>query len=144
VNLEGSLSLPGREGRGWADEEPGLQTGEARRYLLTVLTYTMPLRVTLVWSDYPASPAAAVDLVNDLDLVLINPDGDTLWPNGLAGPDRLNNVEQVEVSSPAVGRYAIVVAGYNVPWGPQPYALVVTAGGRVLAHQAYLPAVMRY
>jgi hypothetical protein len=143
VDVEGSLSPGGQGKRWWAEESPGLQTGEARQYVLALLTHTVPLRVTLVWSDYPASAVAAVDLVNDLDLVLVDPDGGVLWPNGLAGPDRLNNVEQVEVLAPAVGRYEVVVTGHNVPWGPQPYALVVTAGGHVLVHRMYLPAVMR-
>ena len=53
------------------------------------------LTVTLAWADYPCDPAAAVCLVNDLDL--------TVRATGLAGyvlygngqPDHVNNVEQV-------------------------------------------------
>ena len=34
-----------------------------------------PLKVTLVWSDYPSTDAATVNLVNDLDLVVTAPGG---------------------------------------------------------------------
>jgi subtilisin family serine protease len=40
--------------------------------------------------------------------------------------DRVNNVLGLTLDNPAAGRYAIKVAGYNVPQGPQPYALVVS------------------
>ena len=40
--------------------------------------------------------------------------------------DRTNNVETVDISLPAPGTYQVKVKGYNVPHGPQPYALVVT------------------
>ena len=49
--------------------------------------------------------------------------------------DRLNNVENVYVFAAAAGTWTITVSGYNVPQGPQPFALVVDAtvpGGRRL------------
>jgi hypothetical protein len=43
--------------------------------------------------------------------------------------DRVNNAVGIDIPSPAVvGSYSIRVEGYNVPQGPQPYALVVTGG----------------
>ncbi len=101
------------------------------------------LRATLAWSDYPADPSAAVALVNDLDLELEAPGGTLLYSNGGEGPDRLNNVEQIEVLSPTVGTYRLVVRGANVPFGPQPYALVVTLGGSVRPLLVHLPLVVR-
>lgn len=74
------------------------------------------LRVTLVWADPPAAAAAAVQLVNDLDL-LVHADslaGRSLYGNG--APDRLNNVEQVGnplraiFSGPAARRWQVRVA----------------------------------
>ncbi|HPJ71301.1 MAG TPA: S8 family serine peptidase, partial [bacterium] len=38
--------------------------------------------------------------------------------------DRTNNVETVDIDLPAPGVYTLRVRGYNVPCGPQPYALV--------------------
>ncbi len=40
--------------------------------------------------------------------------------------DRVNNVEGIDISSPQPGTYTVRVSGYNVPYGPQPYALVVS------------------
>ena len=40
--------------------------------------------------------------------------------------DRVNNVLGLTLNSPATGKYTIRVSGYNVPQGPQPYALVLS------------------
>lgn len=40
--------------------------------------------------------------------------------------DRVNNLVGIDVPSPATGLYTVTVKGYNVPKGPQPYALVVS------------------
>ena|GEM_PF-3704985 len=40
--------------------------------------------------------------------------------------DRTNNVEGITINNPATGSYSINVNGYNVPYGPQPYALVAS------------------
>ncbi|MBN1810867.1 MAG: S8 family serine peptidase [Anaerolineae bacterium] len=143
LDLVGSLLPQPSTSRWLADISPGLQTGESLRATVTVTDTSVPLRATLVWSDYPASPAAAVALVNDLDLVLETPSGEAIHPNGLSSPDRTNIVEQVTVQASIAGSYQLVVHGYNIPFGPQPFALVVTAGGQVLPQQVYLPLVLR-
>ena len=143
LNLTRTLVISPPLRRWYFDERPGLQTGQAVGYAVEITRSTVPLRITLAWSDYPASPAAAVALVNDLDLELETPGGSLLYPNGLTRPDRTNNVEQIEVLSPTLGTYRLVVRGYNVPFGPQPYALVVTVGGDVRPMRVYLPLVAR-
>ncbi len=87
--------------------------------------------VMLMWSDPASAPYETVTLVNDLDLTVITPGGDTLkpWklnytPTGVnlaagTGADRINNYEQVTIPTPTNGNYTIVVKGYNVPMGPQ-------------------------
>jgi len=42
--------------------------------------------------------------------------------------DRVNNVVGIDIANPVTGSYTIKVQGYNVPQGPQPYALVVSGG----------------
>lgn len=76
------------------DRVPMQRTGDIHRYCITATGG--PLKVTLVWADYPPSPSAAVMLVNDLDLTVYadSLNGHGLYGNG-AQPDRLNNVEQV-------------------------------------------------
>jgi uncharacterized repeat protein (TIGR01451 family) len=62
----------------------------------------------------------------------VAPDGTTYYGNDLVDDgaqdgdvDRVNNVEGVDLV-PTPGHYTIRVTGYNVPQGPQPFALVVS------------------
>lgn len=133
----------------WFDDHiAGLQTGEqvvyeAGPYELEVVNLAVPLQVTLVWTDYPGSPAAEKQLVNDLDLTVIDPDGREWHGNGIDG-DRTNNVEGVEIAQPARGRYRIIVEAHNIPQGPQSYALVVAGGlTREGTEVLYIPFITR-
>lgn len=108
----------------FVDNDQGLATNGSVEYPYHVNAGSDPLRITLVWTDYPASTSASKALVNDLDLVVVLPDATILRGNGAT--DRLNNVEGVDISSPVQGDYTVRVEGYNVPQGPQPFALVVS------------------
>jgi subtilase family serine protease/subtilisin family serine protease len=119
--------------REFVDESTALSTGDTFARALMVDPSLRPLKVTLVWTDAPSSTAAARHLVNDLDLELIAPDGTVYsgnvfvdgWtvPGGLQ--DRTNNVENAYVAAPMAGEWTVAVRAYNVPQGPQPYALVI-------------------
>jgi subtilase family serine protease len=118
------------------DETTPLSTGTGATFTFPVATPGVPFKVTVAWTDYPSSPSASVNLVNDLDLTVAAPDGTTFKGNvfssgwSVAGgvPDRLNNVENVYVFAAVSGTWTVTVSGYNVPNGPQPFALVVDAG----------------
>lgn len=104
-------------------------------FQLEVTDATEPVKVTLVWTDFPSTPAAGTHLVNDLDLRVDGPTGSFHGNAFFAGssttqgqPDRVNNVEQVLFSAPAPGVYAIRISPHAIPAGPQPWALVVTGG----------------
>lgn len=97
-------------------------------------------RTTLVWMDYPASPSAAITLVNNLDLMVLEEqqDGEDGSNSsnirrrhlGNGRRDFVNNVEQVtlsKVSRPTTMR--TIVHATNVPHGPQKFALVATCVG---------------
>lgn len=94
------------------------------------------LKVSIAWSDPPASPLAPVTLVNDLDLTLISPISSTFYPFTLDGENpslpasngrnSVDVVEQIFVSDPAAGTWTIVVDGYDVPFGPQEFSLGAT------------------
>ena len=100
----------------------GLYTGGSNTLMFSVHS-NAALTVVMAYSDYPSALSAAFNLVNDLDLVLLDPDGMPYHPNGLDGPDDLNNVEGIDVANAATGRWTLVVSARNVPQGPQPYAL---------------------
>jgi subtilisin-like proprotein convertase family protein len=139
VLLDDALYFAGNDRGLWIDEYgPGFNSDldAPVNYVLEVAGGSEPLKITLVWSDYPSTPAASVHLVNDLDLRVDGPGGGwwgnayrngASWP--LGGADRLNNVEQVEIPLPDPGLYSIQVAPHAIPVGPQGYALVVSGGG---------------
>ncbi len=131
VDLQHSL-FPDAPRTWWFDDHTaGLSTGEQVTYSdgpdtpLYVTDSGEPLRVTLVWTDYPGAVSANPTLVNDLDLEVIAPDGTHYYGNGLQW-DRRNNVEGVDIDSPLLGAYTVIVHAYNVPQSVQPYALIVS------------------
>ncbi|MFH1425241.1 MAG: CARDB domain-containing protein, partial [archaeon] len=113
--------------------EVQIQNGEADVYPIDV-SGSDPLKVTLVWDDFPADISVGLLLVNDLDLVLVDPSGGTHYPWVLdnnnpetpatKGEDHLNNIEQVVVDNPMAGQWEIQVIGYNLPELFQSYSLV--------------------
>ena len=136
----------------WLDDHTaGLITGQSVNYAdndsrpLEVVSSAQPLRIMLVWTDSPASLSATAQLVNDLDLVLVGPDGTTYQGNGVAAGDRLNNVEGIILNNPPLGRYQVQVHGFNVPLASQPYALVVAGplGEAPPTSHLFLPLVRR-
>ena len=112
----------------YVDNTTGISTGTTRTYTYSVSDSSVPFHVTLAWTDYPASTSSSVQLVNDLDLRVEGPGGTTYYPNRRTSADHTNNVETVDISTPAAGTYTVYVNGYNVPQGPQPYALVAHGG----------------
>jgi hypothetical protein len=108
--------------------------GETHDFPLVVGESEPELRVSLAWDDAPASPSAAIQLVNNLDLTLISPDSITYKPFILdmnnpsspasTGVDNLNNQEQVIVPNPMPGTWTVRVRAANLPVAPQAYSLV--------------------
>ena len=125
------------------DQEMALRDHQAVEYLLRIPEGESELRVTLAYTDPLGTTAAAKALVNDLDLIVIAPDGKRYYGNqGLldgnvsrAGgtPDRLNNVENVFLDEPAQGVWQVIVAAHRIAWDQhrgtkswdQDFALVV-------------------
>ncbi|HUV04373.1 MAG TPA: S8 family serine peptidase [Armatimonadota bacterium] len=124
VNLAYNLTPTAPRTMEFADNTAGLNTGGSAVYTYPISASTDPLRITLVWTDYWASVSASPALVNDLDLVVTLPDSSTRRGNGTT--DRLNNVEGVDINSPMPGTYTVTISGYNIPDGPQAFALVVS------------------
>ena len=132
----------------------GLTTGESRAYHVYVGGNTQPLKVTLVWTEPPASAGSATPVVNDLDLVVTSPSGAQTYigndfsggvsvPNSGAAADDTNNVEMVLVNNPAPGHWTITVnaTAVNVGNPGQGYALVVTAEPRRWVCRPGLPNI---
>jgi len=144
------------------DQNPAgaLATSESRtRYInLSAAATSLPLRMTLAWTDPPGNPVAGLKLVNDLDLLVTNLDtGEIYWGNDIpAGsvtnavwdpatlprPDQVNNVENISLRPSLSAHYSVTVAGRSVNVNAvsertdeivQDYALVIAIGDGTLA-----------
>lgn len=109
-----------RDGTGEA-----LTTGQQRRYRLRVAEPGR-VRLALAWYDLPNER-----LVHDLDLSFEQADGTTVRGNHRPGeegvPDRVNPAEVVDVPLVPAGDHDVVVTGFNLPAGRQPFALAAVA-----------------
>ena len=114
--------------------ERELMTGKTAVHEVTVAPGQEQFRTLLYWNDRPGDtynrrPA----LVDDLDLALVTPAGDTLRPwvldgrhpsrEAYRGIDTVNNVEQVTLDAPAAGTYRLVVASRRQDYGRTGYVL---------------------
>lgn len=110
---------------------------EKRTFMLTIPPGQALIKITLAWDDPAASPGSITALVNDLDLKLTGPDGQSIWlpwhlntaafPDSLRlpanrGRDSINTIEQVSVPFPVPGMYAVQVEGKRVS-GNQRFAV---------------------
>ncbi|HSY51520.1 MAG TPA: S8 family serine peptidase [Thermoanaerobaculia bacterium] len=111
----------------------GLAQGETATLRLNVIP-DAPLKAVLVWTDPAGTPRGVSDptpeLVNDLDLLVTDAAGSSMFGNESlhpGQPDRLNNVEVVSIAQPTSGTYTISVTAAHLGFGTrQSYALVVT------------------
>src|ERR1035441_2687808 len=139
------------------DQSPAsaLATGDSHTFLVTINTNAaaLPLRVTLAWTDPPGDPAAAIKLVNDLNLVVSNSDAGLVYygndipasstfnsaqnPTNTPNYDAINNVENVYLPPGAATNFSVTVMGYRVNVNAvtaqtnnvvQDYALVISCG----------------
>ena len=118
-------------------EESVLDQFDRDYYTIDVTAGVNDLRITLVWDDEPGTTNSSKALINDLDLIVTDPNGTRHYPwtldprPGYEGnpaetnePDHLNNVEQVYVNEPNNGIWTIEVKGYSVPEPVQKYSIV--------------------
>jgi PGF-pre-PGF domain-containing protein len=123
VDVENSLFPEYPKVTAYHDRGAGLVTSQSWDTDYNYIKYGEPLRATLVWTDYPGSPASGKALVNNLDLTVTGSEN-IYYGNG--APESLNNIEAVEIESTSSGSYQFTVTGENIPQGPQPFALVLS------------------
>lgn len=112
----------------------GLSTNDVADYGFDVIGLDERLKVTLVWTDPPATAGAQFAAVNDLDLQVLSPsntlyrgnvfEGGVSVPGGMK--DDRNNVEQVHLEGAELGPWTVSVRAAAVNEGLQGYALIVT------------------
>jgi hypothetical protein len=151
VCLDNTLYFAG-EGRKltvW-DDTTGLNTGGFRDFTVNVNTDAEPLKITMVFTDYPGAAGAPDPTVNKMDLRVTAPGGTQYLGNVFSGgwsttggtADANNTEECVYIRQPALGQWTVRVTGTDVAQRGihpgQSYALVVsgglgTAGAQVLS-----------
>ncbi len=124
-------------------EGSNLTNGKNHTYFFNV-TAGEKIKVSLAWDDPNATVNAARELINNLDLLLIAPNGTIFnpWIMNLTnfsraatkGIDNVNNMEQVVVDSATAGQWKVVVNGTLIPIGNQNYSLA-------MSHAAVLPLI---
>src|ERR1035438_2445256 len=116
------------------DQNPAnaLATGDSHTYLVTIANtnvQSLPLRFTLAWTDPPGDPAAAIKLVNDLNLIVSNSSAGVVYygndipasstyntaenPTNAAIYDSINNAENVYLPAGAATNFSVTVMGYR-------------------------------
>ncbi len=90
-------------------------------------------RITLAWSDPEAARNSTTQLINDVDLVVTQPDGTVRRPqvldpanpanNSVEGDDNLNVMEMVLGTADA-GNWKVEVRGTTIADGPSVYTLI--------------------
>ena len=109
------------------DDQEGLQANDVRQTNIYVADSSVPLRITMVYTDFPGE-----NLVNNLNLLVRNPDGTFFVGNDFAGtnvPDSKNNVEGIVVENPLEGTWTVQVVASDIFHSPQDFALVLSGGG---------------
>lgn len=139
VLLDNALYFPGddetliiRDVRNASSD--AVSTGDVDELVVNHSDLSVPLKVTLVWHDAPSTPNSSYTPVNNLDLEVVLPTGQTVLGNNIVNgqstfgttPDEINNVEMVMLPAAFPGDYTIRVKGTAVNEGTQGYALVVT------------------
>ena len=166
VNLQNSLPFFTTTNMNFANGEAmllidqntdtALATGDSYTYQVNIPDGSdqqfLPLQVTLAWTDPPGNPAAAIKLVNSLELVVSNAvTGEVFYGNDFSGTatnvvDTINNVQNVSISQEMLATtYYVTVIGRSVnvnavtaqtnspagnyaPNVVQDYALVISCG----------------
>lgn len=107
-------------------------------HTINIPSGAVQVRFMVYWNERAGFPGTGKALVNDLDMIVTDPNGGTKlpWvldetPNAATldlpatnGEDHLNNVEQVLFDDPIAGEYTIDVNGFEVAFGPQEYFIL--------------------
>ncbi|MDG2199846.1 MAG: S8 family serine peptidase [Phycisphaerales bacterium] len=117
--------------------EADIAQDESYSFLIVVPENAATFQVTAAWDDVPAEPLVLPSLVNDIDVVVLGPDGTrhypwTINPADPGAPatqdaeDHLNNIEQVTVNTPAPGIWQVELRGTVVTTNTQLVSVTTT------------------
>ncbi len=115
-------------------------TGLTNSHTIAIPSNVATAKIMIYWADKEATAGAAKSLVNNIDAKLISGDATEYFPwvidlstgidastcatPAVAGIDSVNNMEQIQLNTPAAGNYTLSVLGKKIPTGPQKYYVV--------------------
>lgn len=102
----------------------GITENAVLRFNIQVPEQTATCKITLAWNDPAATANSFPALVNDLDLRVVDPNGNTILPwvldhrtaalssnqTATRSRDSLNNLEQISITLPTAGVYTIEIS----------------------------------
>ncbi len=114
-----------------------IDQGAQNIHTINVPAGTEEIKIMVAWTDPEAPQFSNWTLINDLNMTLEDPSGeiwlpwklshypdaDSLNKAAVRGIDNRNNVEQITIKNPLAGAYSITIDGFEIPEGPQNYAL---------------------
>lgn len=120
----------------FVDDRSRLSSGDESDYSFEITRPNEELKIVLTWSDYPGSSFSTTQLMNDLDLEVTSPDGQTtylgnVFSNGKSESggikDSKNNVEVVLIDSASEGIWSVKVkdSSHGGARAYQPYSIAV-------------------
>ncbi|MEE2931384.1 MAG: S8 family serine peptidase [Bacteroidota bacterium] len=112
-----------------------ISQGQNNFHNITIPSGVREVKIMIYWRDKEGSTSASIALVNDINIVLEDPQGPAYNPwildptpnssnldqNATRGVDDLNNMEQITLLDPIAGSYNLRVNGFAIPFGPQEY-----------------------
>mgnify|MGYP000039708580 CR=1 FL=1 len=120
-------------------DEFSVEQDETQTFVVTIPSGQPRFSTTIAWDDQPGTVNTLPELVNDVDIEVLGPNGAMYMPWTLlpSTPDvnavqtaqnRRDNLEQVDILNPPAGQYTIRISGFNIPQGPQPVSIASTHG----------------
>ncbi len=129
--INGRRAVEAIENNQYYSEE--ISDNEMHTQTINVPSGVSQAKFMLYWHDKEAAVYPDKALVNDLDISIVTPSGETILPwvldpssegvddVAVRGYDHLNNIEQITIDFPAAGSYNIIVRGTEVAFGPQEF-----------------------
>jgi hypothetical protein len=107
VNIGTSVYPANPFSRFYMDERKGINTGESKNYTINVSSSNTPIKLNLVWTDYPGSPVSQGALVNDLDLQVTDPSLIKYYPDGASQKPAVNQLAYDNDNSGSISPIAL-------------------------------------
>jgi hypothetical protein len=109
INFTNSVYPEGSFGINYYDEQNGLSTDDFHEYTVEVYDSSRPLKINLVWTDYPGSSSVQGGLVNDLDLQVTTPSQEVLYSDNAMIPTEAEDFSCYDMSTLLDTSYDVAV-----------------------------------